>query len=83
MTDFFKERVPEVPEADKERLEKMYPKYKGKDDKILEKYMDEIVNQAVMRNFEKVKKEIKDMVEKEYARTKPFADAKAAAAAEN
>lgn len=80
MTDFFNGEMPEVPAEDKERLEKIYPKLKGKDDKIREKYLDEKVNEAVMRNFEQIKKDIRDMVEKEYMRTKPFADAKAAEA---
>lgn len=81
MTDFFGGVMPEVPEADRERLEKIYPKLKGKDEKIRDKYIEEKVNEEVMRNFEKIKKDIRDMVEKEYARTKVFADQKAAEAA--
>ena len=83
MTDFFGGVMPEVPESDRERLEKMYPKLKGKDKKIRDKYIEEKVNEEVMRNFEKIKKDIRDMVEKEYARTKVFADQKAAEAAAN
>ena len=83
MTDFFGGVMPEVPEADRERLEKIYPKLKGKDEKIRDKYIEEKVNEEVMRNFEKIKKDIRDMVEKEYARTKVFADQKAAEAAAN
>ena len=81
MTDFFGGIMPEVPEADRERLEKIYPKLKGKEEKIRDKYIEEKVNEEVMRNFEKIKKDIRDMVEKEYARTKVFADQKAAEAA--
>ena len=81
MTDFFGGVMPEVPEADRERLEKIYPKLKGKEEKIRDKYIEEKVNEEVMRNFEKIKKDIRDMVEKEYARTKVFADQKAAEAA--
>lgn len=83
MTDFFGGIMPEVPEADRERLEKIYPKLKGKEEKIRDKYIEEKVNEEVMRNFEKIKKDIRDMVEKEYARTKVFADQKAAEAAAN
>ena len=83
MTDFFGGVMPEVPDKDKERLEKIYPKIKGNEDKIREKYIEEKVNEEVMRNFEKIKEDIRNMVEAEYARTKPFADAKAAEQAEN
>lgn len=83
MTDFFGGVMPEVPESDRERLEKIYPKLKGKDEKIRDKYIEEKVNEEVMRNFEKIKKDMRDMVEKEYARTKVFADQKAAEAAAN
>lgn len=75
MTDFFNGVLPEMPPEEKDRLEKMYPKLKGKDEKILEKYIDEKVNEAIMRNFENVKRNVQEMVEKEYIRTKPFADA--------
>lgn len=78
MTDFFGDRIPDVPEMDKIRLEKIYPKLAGNEEKIKQKYAEEKVNEAVMKNFEKVKKDIRDMVEKEFLRTKPFADAKAA-----
>ena len=83
MTDFFGGVMPEVPESDRERLEKIYPKLKGKEEKIRDKYIEEKVNEEVMRNFEKIKKDIRDMVEKEYGRTKVFADQKAAEAAAN
>lgn len=77
MTDFFDGKMPEVPEADKIRLEKIYPSIKGKPQKIQDKYIDEKVTEDVQRNFEKIKEQIRNMVEKEYLRTKPFADAKA------
>lgn len=80
MTDFFAGEMPSMPDSDKERLEMLYPKLKGKDDKLMEKFIDEKTNESVMRNFEKIKKDIKDMVEKEFERTKPFADMKKAQA---
>ena len=82
MTDFFQGEIPQVPEKDRIRLEKVYPKLKGNEKAILDKYMDEKVNEAVMRNFEQIKLNIKTMVEKEYQRTKPLADALAAEKAE-
>ena len=75
MTDFFNGVMPTLPEEDKVRLGKIYPALKGKDDKLLDKYIEEKVNETVMRNFEKVKSDIRNMVEKEYLRTKPYADA--------
>lgn len=78
MTDFFRGQMPTLEDDDRKRLEKLYPKLKGKDDKIMEKYLDELVNGTIQRNFEKVKADIRLLVEKEFARTKPFADAKKA-----
>ena len=75
MTDFFNGKMPELPEADKIRLGKIYPSLKNKENKLLDKYIEEKVNEAVMRNFEKVKADIRNMVEKEFIRTKPYADA--------
>ena len=83
MTDFFEGKIPQVPDSDRERLEKIYPGLRGKEEKIQEKYLDEKVNEAVMKNFEQIKRDIRDMVEKEYLRTKVFADAKAAEQEEN
>ena len=79
MTDFFEGEMPVLPDSERDRLEKIYPKLKGKDDKLLEKYLDEKVNEAIQKNFNQVKSDIRIMVEKEYERTKEFADrAKAA-----
>ena len=75
MTDFFNGQMPVMPEEDKQRLEKIYPKLKGKDDKLLEKYVDELVQVSVQKNFEKIKADIRTLVEKEFERTRPFAEA--------
>ncbi|MDY6418627.1 MAG: TraM recognition domain-containing protein [Bacteroidales bacterium] len=75
MTDFFKGEQPKLPDEERTRLSLVYPKLAGKEEKLLEKYLDEQVQAAVMKNFEKVKQDIRLIVEKEYARTKPFADA--------
>ena len=79
MTDFFDGKIPELPKDEEERLGKLYPKIKDNKDKLLEKYMDEEVQKAVMRNFEKVKRDIQTMVEKEYDRTLEFVEAAKAA----
>lgn len=75
ITDFFNGVKPTLPEEERTRLSKIYPKLKNNEDKLLEKYMEKKNEEAVMRNFEKVKKDIHTMVEREYLRTKPFADA--------
>lgn len=74
MTDFFGGVLPELPEKDKERLGKLHPKKKDDDKALLEYYIDEKVNEAIQKNFNKIKKDIADMVEKEFQRTKQFAD---------
>ena len=74
MTDFFGGQIPTLTPEDKDRLSKLYPKLKDNDDKLLQKYMDEIVNATIMRNFEKVKADVAFLVEKEYERTKEFAE---------
>ena len=70
--------MPTLPEEDKDRLQKMYPKIKDNDKALLDKYIDEIVNKAVMRNFNMIKQDVKTLVENEFERTRPFAEAKAA-----
>lgn len=75
MTDFFNGVMPVLPEEDKIRLMKIYPQLKGDEKKLLDKYIEEKVNEAVMRNFEKVKSDVRELVEREYLFTKPFADA--------
>ena len=74
MTDFFGGKIPALSPEDKDRLSKLHPKLKDNDDKLREKYMDEIVNDTIMRNFEKVKADVAFIVEKEYERTKEFAE---------
>lgn len=73
MTDFFDGVMPTLTDADRDRLSKLWPKLAGNEDKLLDKYIDEEVNKAVQRNFEKVKQDIRNMVEKEYERTFVFA----------
>ena len=74
ITDFFDGKIPNLPEEDKKRLEMIYPDLKGKDSKLLDKYIDELVNKKIMLNFDKVKKDIATMVEIEFKRTTPFAE---------
>lgn len=75
ITNFFGESIPEMPQEDEERLGKLWPKLKDKKDKLHEKYLDELINKAVQENFNKVKKDIEVLVENEYSRTLPLAQA--------
>lgn len=75
ITNFFGESIPEMPQEDEERLGKLWPKLKDKKDKLHEKYLDELINKAVQENFNKVKKDIEVLVENEYGRTLPLAQA--------
>lgn len=78
MTDFFNGVLPKLPPEDKDRLGRMYPKLKDNDQALLEKYIDEVVNKAVMKNFNNIKRDVKEMIDKEYERTRQFAEMKAA-----
>ena len=78
MTDFFGGVLPQMTDAEREDLKKQYPKFADKEDKLLEMYIDKKVKSAVQQNFEKIKKDIHDLVEQEYQRTKPLAERDAA-----
>lgn len=82
ITNFFGETMPVMSEEDKNRLEKLYPKLQGKDEKLYDKYIDELIGKAVEANFNKIKEDVKEMVENEYQRTLPLAQAARDAAEE-
>ena len=50
---------------------------------LLDKYKLEVMNNAVNAQFDEVKQQIKTIVEKEFARTTPFAEAYKAEASRN
>ena len=75
ITNFFGDSIPEMPQEDEERLGKLWPKLKDKKERLHEKYLDELINKAVQENFNKVKKDIEVLVENEYKRTLPLAQA--------
>ena len=80
ITDFFDGKMPEFTDEVKERMSKLHPKLaaKGQFDKLYDLYIDELVNNVINQNSVKIHDEIKNLIEKEFARTKPFADALAA-----
>lgn len=75
MTDFFHGMKPEMTDSQREELKKKYPDIANNEDKLMNKFMQEYVNKVIMRNFEAVKQDVRDIVKKEYERTKPLADA--------
>ena len=74
ITKIFGEEMPEMPEADHERLKKMYPKIADNKKALEAKYIDELVQVEVLKNFKKIKDDIRFIVEKEYERTIPLAE---------
>lgn len=75
MTDFFQGKKPEMTEKQREELKRKYPEIAEKEDKLLQKYISEYTNDVIQKNFQQVKKDVKDIVENEFKRTKPLADA--------
>lgn len=74
ITKIFGDEMPEMPEADHERLKKMYPKIADNKKALEAKYIDELVQVEVLKNFKKIKDDIRFIVEKEYERTIPLAE---------
>lgn len=74
ITKIFGDEMPEMPEADHERLKKMYPKIANNKKALEAKYIDELVQVEVLKNFKKIKDDIRFIVEKEYERTIPLAE---------
>ena len=74
MTDFFGGQMPEMTDVDRHRLEKIYPQYKDNDSELKKLFLRERVNEAVQRNFEKIKNDVKKLVDREFERTRVFAE---------
>ena len=74
ITKLFGDTTPDLPTADGERLGKMYPKLADNETALKTKYLDELVQKEVLRNFKKIKEDIRTIVEKEYERTIPLAE---------
>ncbi len=75
ITNLFGDTLPEMPEADAERIRKIFPAIKDNDKAVYDKYIGELVQKEVDRNFNRIKEEVKMIVEKEYERTIPIAEA--------
>ncbi len=75
ITDFFEGKEPEIPEKDLVRLRLQNPKIKDNIEALRKEYKGEIVQKIIEKNFNKVKDECGFIVEKEFKRTTPFAEA--------
>lgn len=74
ITNMFGDTMPGMPEKDRDRLGKQYPKIADKEDELYKKYINELVQLEVNKNFNKIKQDIKTFIEKEYERTTPMAE---------
>lgn len=74
ITKLFGDTMPEMPDRDRERLKKMYPKISDNESALKTKYIDELTQVEVQKNFKKIKEDIRRIVEKEYERTIPLAE---------
>lgn len=74
ITNIFGGDMPDMPENDRERLKKLWPKLADNEKELQRKYIDELVQTEVQKNFQKIKNDVKFIVEKEYERTKPLAE---------
>ena len=75
ITNMFGDTLPQMPDKDKSRLQNLWPNLASDDDALYKKFLNEQVQKMVQQNFNKVKADIKWIVEKEFERTAPFAEA--------
>ena len=75
ITKMFGETLPEMPEKEAEELRKMFPKIAHDDNKIYQEYLNKLVKNEINKNFNKIKTEVKTLIEREYERTTPLAEA--------
>ena len=75
ITQFFADGMPEMDDKEKAELAKQFPKLADKEDKLYEKYLDKLINKDVEENFNRIKKEVQELVDFEYKRTLPLAAA--------
>lgn len=73
ITDIFGGQAPEMTKEDEIRLSKMHPTKAGNHDKLYAEFKKELVQEAVQKNFAKVKADVSRICESEYLRTMPLA----------
>ena len=73
MTNIFGKTAPEMDEATKERLKLMHPMIANNEKELYKKFIAELVKTEVDKNFNKVKQDVKDIIDDEFKRTTPLA----------
>lgn len=73
ITNIFGDTMPEMPETDRQRLAKIYPAMAADEKALYKKYITELVQIEVDKNFNRIKEEVKQIIESEYERTTPMA----------
>lgn len=74
ITDIFGGDTPVMSDEDRRRLALQWPKLADKEDALQKKFIEELVRAEVEKNFQKVKDDVKFIVEKEFSRTTPIAE---------
>lgn len=75
ITKMFGDVLPEMPESDMLRLSKMHPKIAGDEKKLYREYLNELIKVEIDKNFNRVKMEVKTLIDREFERTTPLAEA--------
>ena len=75
ITDFFEGQEPEISDFDLDRLKKLHPKDADNPKKLQQEYIIELRNVEIMKNFNSIKDDIRKVVESEFNRTRPLAEA--------
>lgn len=73
ITNMFGNTAPVMDDAAKDRLKKIYPLVADNDKEIYKLFMAELVKKEVDKNFNQIKNDVKNLIEKEYERTTPLA----------
>ena len=72
MTKMFGDTLPHMSEAERQRMATIHPELGAKPDKLYEEFLKEKRNEVINANFRRIKDEVKQMVDKEFERTKPI-----------
>lgn len=72
MTKMFGDRLPDMTPEEQERMAKIHPEIRNKPKKLYEEFIKEKEYAVIEANFQKIKQDVKDLVENEFKRTTPI-----------
>lgn len=75
ITRIFGDTLPEMTDEDCERLMRIHAKFAYDKNRIYQEFLKERVNEETIRNFNKIKDDVKELIESEFKRTEPMAQA--------